>query len=125
MSNTQDIEYEDAYVIEERYIPNIQDNMLNSELGDNLSLDSLYLSEDEDPEEISFDYNKLKNITDVTKKKIEMNEKKEKITAFKPKLAKREEVIEDYIRNFFSQYNLTKTLEQFNVTYKYISYILL
>ena len=47
-NNNNDIEYEDAYVIEERYIPNIQDNDIHSEIGDNLSLDSLNLTEDED-----------------------------------------------------------------------------
>ena len=115
MASNNDIEYEDAYVIEERYIPNIQDNIANSEIGDNLSLDSLNLTDDEDLAEVSINYDKLKNQTEVTKKKMELNEKKEKIISFKPKVVKREEVVEDYIRNFFTQYNLTKTLEQFNV----------
>lgn len=115
MSNANDIEYEDAYVIEERYIPNIQENDVHSEIGDNLSLDSLNLTDDEDLAEVSINYDKLKNQTEVTKKKMELHEKKEKIVSFKPKIVKREEVVEDYIRNFFTQYNLTKTLEQFNV----------
>ncbi len=117
MSNVNDIEYEDAYVIEERYIPNIQDIDINSDIGDNLSLDSLNLTEDEGLAEVSINYDKLKNQTEVTKKKMESNEKKEKIISFKPKIVKREEVVEDYIRNFFTQYNLTKTLEQFNVLF--------
>lgn len=115
MSNNNDIEYEDAYVIEERYIPNIQENELTSLTGDNLSLDSLNLTDEEETGEISINYDKLKNQTEVTKKKLELIEKKEKISSFKPKLVKREEVVEDYIRNFFTQYNLTKTLEHFNV----------
>jgi hypothetical protein len=115
MSNNVDIEYEDAYVIEEREVPNIQDDDPNSELDDNLTLDSLNLTEEEDFTNVSINYDKLKNQTDVTKKKLEIIEKKEKILGFKPKIVKREEVIEDYIRNFFSQYNLEKSLEQFNV----------
>lgn len=119
MSNNVDIEYEDAYVIEERAVPNIQDDDTHSELDDNLTLDSLNLTEDENLADVSINYDKLKNQTEVTKKKMELNEKKEKILGFKPKVVKREEVIEDYIRNFFSQYNLEKSLEQFNVI-KYI-----
>lgn len=115
MANNNDIEYEDAYVIEERYIPNIQENIANSEIGDNLSLDSLNLTDEEDLAEVSINYDKLKNQTEVTKKKLESNEKREKIVSFKPKVVNREEVVEDYIRNFFTQYNLNKTLEQFNV----------
>ncbi len=115
MENNNDIEYEDAYVIEERYIPNIQDNIASSEIGDNLSLDSLNLTEDDNLAEVSINYDRLKNQTEVTKKTLEINEKKEKIVSFNPKVVKREEVVEDYIRNFFTQYNLTKTLEQFNV----------
>ena len=125
MSNNVDLEYEDAYVIEERTVPNIQDEDIPSELEDNLTLDSLNLTEDEDLAEVSINYDKLKNQTEVTKKKLELNEKKEKILGFKPKIVKREEVIEDYIRNFFSQYNLEKSLEQFNVILnsKIINYI--
>lgn len=119
MSNNNDIEYDDAYVIEEKYIPNILENETHTELGDNLSLDSLNLSENEDMADISINYDKLKNQTEVTKKKMELNEKNEKILGFKPKVVKREEVVEDYIRNFFTQYNLTKTLEQFNVNFCY------
>jgi hypothetical protein len=120
MSNNIDIEYEDAYVIEEREVPNIQDDDPNSDLDDNLTLDSLNLTEEEDFTNVSINYDKLKNQTDVTKKKLEIIEKKEKILGFKPKIVNREEVIEDYIRNFFSQYNLEKSLEQFNVILKYI-----
>jgi hypothetical protein len=118
MSNNIDIEYEDAYVIEEREVPNIQDDDPNSDLDDNLTLDSLNLTEEEDFTNVSINYDKLKNQTDVTKKKLEIIEKKEKILGFKPKIVNREEVIEDYIRNFFSQYNLEKSLEQFNVILK-------
>lgn len=115
MANNVDIEYEDAYVIEERAVPNIQDDDVHSEIEDNLTLDSLNLTEDEDLANVSITYDKLKNQTEVTRKKMELNEKQEKILGFKPKIVKREEVIEDYIRNFFSQYNLEKSLEQFNV----------
>jgi hypothetical protein len=114
MSNNKDIEYEDAYVIEEREIPNIQDDDSNSELDDDLTLDSLNLTE-EDLINTSINYDKIKNQTEVSKKKLEINEKKEKMLGFKPKIVNREEVIEDYIRNFFSQNNLEKSLEQFNV----------
>lgn len=124
MSNNVDIEYEDAYVIEEREVPNIQEDDVHSELDDNLTLDSLNLTEDENLAQVSIDYDKLKNQTEVTRKKLELNEKKEKILGFKPKIVKREEVIEDYIRNFFSQYNLEKSLEQFNVKFNYIIYLI-
>jgi len=40
---------------------------------------------------------------------------KKKLIEFSPKIIKREEVVEDFIRNFFVQFRLTNTLEEFNV----------
>ena len=40
---------------------------------------------------------------------------------FIPKTIKRDEVVEDFIRNFFTQMNLNKTLDEFNQEYAELS----
>ncbi len=126
MSSSKEIEYEDAYVIEEKTIKfdeNEEEQHL-TESQDNLELDSLNLSEEisEDELEITADYDKLKLASEISKRKIEnqMNvqtqiDKKGKMD-IKLKVVKREEVVEDFIRNFFTKYNLNQTLDEFIVS---------
>lgn len=65
---------------------------------------------------LSLDYDKLKSAADHSKKKIDNpDNKKQKIQEFTPKIINREEVVDDFIRNFFTKYILNKTLEEFNV----------
>jgi hypothetical protein len=113
-----DIEYEDAYVIEEKTIKyeDLDDDKLFNDIQDNLELDSLDLSDEEALDEITADYDKMKIASDQSKKKIEKSyDKKGKIIDLKPKVVKREEVVEDFIRNFFTKYSLIKVLDEFNV----------
>ena len=114
----KDIEYEDAYVIEEKALKyeEIEDDKLITDTYDNLSLDSLGLSEDDDLNDITADYDKIKLASEISKRKIDhLNDKKTKTSDFRPKIVKREEVVEDFIRNFFTKYTLAKTLDEFNV----------
>lgn len=115
----KDIEYEDAYVIEEKSV-NYEDvdyDKIITETHDDLSLDSLDLSEDDEVGQLTGDYDKMKIASEISKRKIEnQTERKNKFTEFKPKVIKREEVVEDYIRNFFTKYTLVKTLDEFNVS---------
>jgi hypothetical protein len=92
------------------------DDNLDTELNDNLSLDD---SEDsgEELKILSLDYDKLKTYAENSKKKIDnADNKKQMILEFSPKVIQREEVVDDFIRNFFTRYNLTKTLDEFNVS---------
>jgi hypothetical protein len=117
-STGKDVEYDDAYVIEERNVKyeEIDDDKLLSEEHEDLQLDSLDLSEDYDYAEMTQDYDKLKMASEMSKKKMDMTEKKSnKIVDLKPKVVKREEVVEDFIRNFFTKYNLHHTNDEFNV----------
>ncbi len=119
-TNEKNVEYDDAYVIEEKtlkYVEDVDDEALNIEIEDNLSLDSLGLSEDDEPLEITRDYEKLKLASEISKRKMDFfNDKLLRNTGFKPKVVKREEVVEDFIRNFFTKHMLAKTLDEFNVT---------
>jgi hypothetical protein len=119
--NARDVEYDDAYVIEEKtlkYIEDIDEDDVMSDMNDNLSLDSLGLSDDDEINVITKDYDKLKIASEISKRKIDnQNEKKIRLTEFKPKIVKREEVVEDFIRNFFTKYSLSKTIDEFNVTF--------
>jgi hypothetical protein len=118
--NLRDLEYEDAYVLEEKNIHhNIDDYILTSRENDDLTLGSLNLSEDglEDTvNDLAADYAKLKAATELTKRKTDVNTKAE----FRAKAVSREEVVEDYIKNFFTKYKLLKTLSEFNVSYTLI-----
>ncbi len=119
--NFRDIEYEDAYVLEEKFLVNqIDADLLSIDEKENLTLGSLNISEDLDEitfDELTSDYNKLKAASELTKKKLEKQiDLNSKFSEFKPKLVKREEVVEDYIKNFFAKYKLLKTLNEFNVT---------
>ena len=107
----KDIEYDDAYVLEERHIFGGYD-LVDVNLNEDLSLESLEMTEENIDIE---DFGKLKVASDISKKKIE--DKKLKMTEFHPKIIKREEIVEDYIRNFLSKYNLIKTLDEFNVSF--------
>lgn len=107
----KDIEYEDAYVLEERQLIGNMNDISDLDLKENLTLDSLEISDDKIGD--IDDYTKLKQASDISKKKID--DKKSKLIEFEPKIVRREEIVEDYIRNFFSKYLLTKTLEDFNV----------
>jgi hypothetical protein len=111
----KNIEYEDAYIIEEREIKHDIEEIKDIDLQENLTLDSLDVSEDEMA--IISDYDKLKLVSEITKKKNDLLGSQNKMMEFKPKVVKREEVVEDYIRNFFTKYKLTKTLDDFNVYY--------
>ena len=93
------------------------DPTIDQDLNENLTLDSLRLSDDEDFK-LTSDFNKLKYSVENTKRnnKIEKGDlEKKKLIEFSPKIIKREEVVEDFIRNFFVQFKLTNTLEEFNV----------
>lgn len=114
--NSQPIEFEDAYIIEEKNIK-IPDNDDDDDLKE-LTLNSLDLSDEDDVKSNSLNYEQLK-ITAENKKK--QDNSITKIAGahaeFTPKIVKREEVVEDFIRNFLVQYNLNKTLESFNQDY--------
>lgn len=115
--NTQHIEFEDAYIIEEKNIK-IPENDDEEDLKE-LTLDSLDLSDDKDHAE-NLDYEKLK-ITAENNRKVAEGMSANRLAGahaeFIPKIVKREEVVEDFIRNFFVQHNLHKTLENFNSEY--------
>ena len=117
ISNQQDsshLEFEDAYIIEEKNMKIAEDEEDDDELKE-LSLDSLEISEDEYTK-LNLDYEKLKIVA--AKKKVDKSMDKTKIHyEFLPGIVKREEVVEDYIRNFFVQYNLNKALSSFNLEY--------
>ena len=122
----KEVEYEDAYVIEEKaikYDENDEEPHL-TESQENLELDSLNLSDDisQDELDITSDYDKLKLASEISKRKLEnqlnaqsLQDKKTKMD-IKLKVVKREEVVEDFIRNFFTMYNLNKTLDEFIVS---------
>lgn len=93
------------------------DENLDSELNDNLSLEESEESGD-DLKILSLDYDKLKSYAENSKKKIDnADNKKQKIAEFNPKIVQREEVVDDFIRNFFTRYGLSKTLDEFNKEY--------
>lgn len=126
MSNFKEVEYEDAYVIEEKAIKydDNDDEPQLTESQDQLEIDSLNLSEDlsNDDLDITSDYDKLKLASEISKRKLEnqmnansLQDKKTKMEV-KLKVVKREEVVEDFIRNFFTMYNLNKTLDEFIVS---------
>jgi len=122
-NQARDIEYEDAYVIEEKDVKfeEMEDDKLIHEMEDNLSLDSLDLSEDEeDLNELTADYDKIKIASEISRSKIKniADKKITKTADFKAKVVKREEVVEDFIRNFFTKYSLNKTLDEFNLSGK-------
>ena len=103
------LEFEDAYIIEEKNIK-LPDNEDDEELKEQ-TLNSLDVSE----ENINFDnlpYDKLKATTENKKDIISRNNME-----FTPKIVKREEVVEDFIRNFFTRHHFDKALENFNQEY--------
>ena len=122
-----DIEYDDVYVVEERTIPTAEiDNQEDEELNEELSLS--LSSEDDNFELINSDYDKIKIASEKSKIKLERKKDKERLDQimeekvdFVPKTIKRDEVVEDFIRNFFTQMNLTKTLDEFNQEYAELS----
>lgn len=117
-NNNHEIEYDDVYIVEEKSIKvdELEDNM-DTELKENLTLDSLELSDEEDDVNITNDFDKLKVTAEILKKKLQ--KQSNNVNEFKPKVIQREEVVEDFIRNFFTQHNLLKTLDEFNVTYHF------
>ena len=119
--NIRDVEYEDAYVLEEKYLVNhIDGDLLSISEKEHLTLGSLNASEDLEDitfDELTSDYNKLKAASDLTKKKLEKQSNLiDNFSEFKPRVIKREEVVEDYIKNYFFSNKLVKTLNEFNVT---------
>ena len=122
-----DIEYDDVYVVEERTVPIAEmDNQEDEELNEELSLS--LSSEDENFEILNSDYDKIKLASEKSKRKIDKKkdlERLDKILSekidFTPKTIKRDEVVEDFIRNFFTSMNLTKTLDEFNQEYAELS----
>ena len=122
-----DIEYDDVYVVEERTIPTAEiDNQEDEELNEELSLS--LSSEDDNFELINSDYDKIKLASEKSKIKLERKKDKERLDQimeekvdFVPKTIKRDEVVEDFIRNFFTQMHLTKTLDEFNQEYAELS----
>ena len=122
-----DIEYDDVYVVEERTIPTAEiDNQDDEDLNEELSLS--LSSEDDNFEIINSDYDKIKLASEKSKKKIERKKDMERLDKileekvdFTPKTIKRDEVVEDFIRNFFTQMKLNKTLDEFNQEYAELS----
>ena len=121
-NNQSNIEYDDVYVVEERTMPvneveNIEDDELNEELTLTLS------SSEESVGIFKSDFDNLKLASEKSKRKLNKKdrEKIDKILEdnldFKPKAIKREEVVEDFIRNFLTSMNLRKTLDEFNQEY--------
>jgi hypothetical protein len=114
----KDIEYEDAYVLEEAQNIIGIDDVLQLETHDqDLTLDSLEMTEDP-YDNLTEDFTKLKIASELSKKKIE--DRNAKIVQFEPKVIKREELVEDFIRNFLTQYGLNKSLDVFNVSFSFI-----
>ena len=122
-----DIEYDDVYVVEERTIPTAEiDNQDDEDLNEELSLS--LSSEDDNFEIIGSDYDKIKLASEKSKIKLERKKDKERLDKimeekvdFVPKTIKRDEVVEDFIRNFFTQMNLHKTLDEFNQEFAELS----
>jgi hypothetical protein len=111
----KNIEYEDAYVLEERpYIGGIDEILNDIELNDDLTMDSLELTEDA-YENLTDNFDNFKAASEIAKKK--MGDRNIKITPFSAKVVKREELVEDYIRNFLTKYYLSKSLDVFNVSF--------
>lgn len=111
-SNSQ-LEFEDAYIIEEK-------NMKIADEDDDLkeiSLDSLEISDDEEEVKLDLEYEKLKLLSEQTKQGKKSPNKTKKNNEFVPGIIKRDEVVEDYIRNFFIKFNLNSTLASFNQEY--------
>lgn len=108
------VEFEDAYIIEEKNMK-VAEEEDDDELKD---IDSFDLSIEE-PEKQHLEYEKLKMVAENSKKKADKtgNIKAGVHSEFIPKLVKREEVVEDYIRNFFVHSELNKTLANFNQEY--------
>ena len=122
-----DIEYDDVYVVEERTVPTAEiDNQEDEDMNEELSLS--LSSEDDNFEIMNSDYDKIKLASEKSKRKIEKKKDidrldkilEEKID-FTPKTIKRDEVVEDFIRNFFTSMNLIKTLDEFNQEYAELS----
>jgi hypothetical protein len=116
-STGKDVEYDDAYVIEERNVKyeEIDGDKIISEEHEDLDLDSLDLSDDYDYAEMTQDYDKLKMASEMSRKKMDSTRKSIKTADLKPRVVHREEVVEDFIRNFFTKYNLQHTNDEFNV----------
>ena len=123
-----DIEYDDVYVVEERTVPTAEiDNVDQDDMNDELSL-SLSSEDDDNFEIIDSDYDKIKLAAEKSKRKIEKKKDLERLDKileekvdFTPKTIKRDEVVEDFIRNFFTSMNLIKTLDEFNQEYAELS----
>ena len=115
-----DIEYDDVYVVEERTVPTAEiDNQEDEDMNEELSLS--LSSEDDNFEIMDSDYDKIKLASEKSKIKLEKKKDLERLDKileekvdFTPKTIKRDEVVEDFIRNFFTSMNLIKTLEELN-----------
>jgi WD40 repeat protein len=115
------LEFEDAYIIEEKniIIPDNEDDD-DDDIKD-LELNSLDLSDDEKDESLNYEklkitaennkLNRVDGIIGISSKVVGAH------TEFTSKIVRREEVVEDFIRNFFTRHKLHKTLENFNVEY--------
>ena len=122
-----DIEYDDVYVVEERTVPTAEiDNQEDEDMNEELSLS--LSSEDDNFEIMNSDYDKIKLASEKSKRKIEKKKDMERLDKileekvdFTPKTIKRDEVVEDFIRNFFTSMNLIKTLDEFNQEYAELS----
>ena len=106
-----DIEYDDVYVVEERTVPTAEiDNQEDEDMNEELSLS--LSSEDDNFEIMNSDYDKIKLASEKSKRKIEKKKDMERLDKileekvdFTPKTIKRDEVVEDFIRNFFTSMN--------------------
>lgn len=118
LENMQYQEFDDAYIIEEKNIkiPDIDDD---EDIKD-LTLDSLDISTEKVNIE-SLNYDELKVVAEKRKKNDSNTQNSKKIdgahSEFTAKVICREEVVEDFIRNFFIKHGLTKSLENFNGEY--------
>jgi hypothetical protein len=120
VNNQSNIEYDDVYVVEERSIPiNDLADEEDPDLEQELSL-SLSSSEEDDGVFPKNNFDELKLASEKSRRKQEQKEMSKMLNEnidFKPKVIQREEVVEDFIRNFFTSMGLNKSLEQFNQEY--------
>ena len=123
----EESEYDDVYVVEERTVPTAEiDNQEDEDMNEELTLS--LSSEDENFELINSDFDKIKLASEKSKRKLEKKKDIERLdkileekVEFIPKTIKRDEVVEDFIRNFFTSMHLNKTLDEFNQEYAELS----
>lgn len=77
-----------------------------------MEADSLEISHDD--LDVPSDFDNLKKSIEFRKSQPKDSTIMKSTEQFKPKIVKRAEVVEDFIRNFFTDFRLKRTLEEFN-----------